>query len=145
MASHGRAAALLIYDSNCGPCTRFAKAVKLLDVNRRVQLVTLTEADRRGLLDAVRPEERFRTSYLLRKPGSLEVGADYVPDLMAYLPGGGLLELAMKSWRPASSFGRFVFGVLSRLHDAGSCVLQPQDYVAQAARVAEVISDPSNL
>jgi len=41
---------ILAYDADCGPCTRFAFVVDILDKHEKIEFISLTNADQKGLL-----------------------------------------------------------------------------------------------
>ena len=116
----------LVYDADCGPCTKFRGAVGFLDPGRRMGYAGLAEAEREGLLDAV-PRGRRRSSFhLVGPPGEVLSGADALPALLAQLPGGPLSSAALARCPPAFASAAFVYGVFSRLHGTGRCGKAPR-------------------
>ncbi len=111
----------LVYDSDCGPCTRFSRAVLLLDGGRRVSRMGLAEADESGILASVPPPRRHRSFHLAAPDGEVWSGPAALPTLVGLLPGGWLPSEIMARNGLAYKLGSFVYSVFSRLHDAGSC------------------------
>ena len=116
---------VLVYDADCGPCTRFRKAVEFLDTKGRMGYMGLAEADRAGVLDSVSPGRRRRSFHLASPSGTVWSAADALAPLCALLPGGRPLSAALAMCPPVSSMASFVYGAFSRLHDAGSCGYRP--------------------
>ena len=114
-------ACILAYDSGCGPCSRFKGVVGFLDANRVITPVGLAEAEREGLLRSVPPARRRRSFHLLFPAGRIESGASAIPPLLSLLPMGGLAARVVEQCPPVSKATKYVYGVLSRLHDAGAC------------------------
>ncbi len=111
----------LVYDSGCGPCTRFRRMVGFLDTRSRLDFVPLTEADRRGLLDTIRPGIRHGSFHLVSPAGRVSSGAEAVPGLIRLLPAGSILSGLMVT-APLGRYSiAFVYSIFSRLHDSGSC------------------------
>lgn len=111
----------LVYDSDCGPCRRFKDAVAFLDGRRRMEYVGLHAAERRGLLERVGPPLRRRSFHLIGPDGKALSGAEALPKLIALLPGGRPVALALKRCPPASRSATLAYSVFSRLHDSGAC------------------------
>ena len=110
----------LVYDSGCGPCTRFRNLVGFFDVKGRMKYLGLGEADQAGVLNSVDPCRRHRSFHLVSPGGEVWSGAAALPPLLGLLPAG----------RPVSSIARCppvfaalagAYSVMARLHDAGSC------------------------
>ena len=119
----------LVFDSGCGPCTRFRNAVKFLDTRRRMEYLGLDEADREGILDAVDPGRRHRSFHLVSPGGRVWSGSDALPQLAALLPGGFLPSRALAACPPVHRSAAFVYGVFSSLHDSASCAQAPEGAV----------------
>jgi predicted DCC family thiol-disulfide oxidoreductase YuxK len=115
----------LVYDSDCGPCTRFKRAVAFLDTGNRLSFVGLDAADSSGLLAPIPPARRSRSFHLISPSGRVWSGAEALPPLASLLPGGAGLSFVMGRSTLAFSCASFVYGVFSRLHDVGSCSYTP--------------------
>ena len=111
----------LAYDSDCGPCTAFRRAVGFMDPRHRIRFVGLTEAEGAGMLDGIPPGNRFRSFHMVSDEGVCASGADALPALASQLPGGALISRAMKSSGAVRGAAGFAYSALARLHDAGSC------------------------
>jgi len=116
---------ILAYDAGCGPCTRFRRLVEFFDARRRMTYISLSEADSEGMLDGVRPSLRHGSFHLLLPDGHAMSGAAAIPTLVSLLPGGGIASGAMVSVPGGTRLVGFVYDVLSRLHDKGSCSYRP--------------------
>ena len=114
----------LVYDSDCGPCTRFRDVVGFLDAQNVMGYLGLDEAERAGILDRIPPSRRHRSFHLVTDGGDAWSGAEALAPLAALLPGGAPLSFILSRSPRASSCAAFVYGVFSRLHDAGSCAYE---------------------
>jgi predicted DCC family thiol-disulfide oxidoreductase YuxK len=54
----------LAYDTDCGPCTRFAHIVNSLDKHEKIDFIPLVVADQQGLLDSISAPLRYRSFHL---------------------------------------------------------------------------------
>ncbi len=111
----------LVYDSDCGPCTRFRRIVGFLDTRGRLNFASLTTADRTGLLDQVPAERRHRSFHLASRSGAVSSGTKALPELLALLPSGGLISGLVARAPLGYRSLTFVYTTFARLHDAGSC------------------------
>ena len=111
----------LAYDSDCGPCTAFRRAVGFLDPGRRMRYVGLAEAEREGALDSIPAAKRRMSFHLISEDGGAVSGADALPALASQLPGGALASRAMLSSGTLRGVAAFAYGALARLHDSGAC------------------------
>jgi predicted DCC family thiol-disulfide oxidoreductase YuxK len=112
---------ILIYDSDCGPCTRFKRAVAFLDTRNRISFIGLDAADSSGLLAPIPQARRHRSFHLISPSGRVWSGAEALSPLTSLLPGGAGLSFVMGRNPLAFNCASFVYGVFSRLHDVGSC------------------------
>lgn len=116
---------VLAYDADCGPCTRFRRVVGFLDAGRRISFISLTQADRDGVLDQVPAVMRHRSFHLAIPGGRVLSGAEAIPPLVRVLPAGRVVSRAMATAPGVPRTVRFVYGVFSRLHDSGACTYRP--------------------
>ena len=130
----------LVYDADCGPCTRFRNAVEFLDAGRRIRYRGLAEADAEGLLEGVAVGRRHRSFHLVSGDGETWSGAGALAPLASLLPGGRPMAFLISSSPIVSRCAAFIYGTFSRLHDAGSC-----SYGRTAARRAGDIDVDINL
>ena len=110
----------LVYDTWCGPCTRFRNVVGFLDAKKNLRYVGLKEADLSGILDRVPWARRHRSFHLVSPSGNVLSGADALPELLSLLPAGKVPSMALES-PMVLGLAAFAYSVLSRLHDSGSC------------------------
>ena len=111
----------LAYDQDCGPCSAFRRAVGFLDPGHRMRFVSLTDAERSGLLDGIPLARRRASFHVVSDRGACASGADALPVLASQLPGGPLTSRAMRSSSAVFGVAAFAYRSLSRLHAAESC------------------------
>jgi predicted DCC family thiol-disulfide oxidoreductase YuxK len=113
---------ILAYDADCGPCTRFRHAVEILDRYQRIDFVSLTKADQKGLLEKIPPSMRYSSFHLIF-PNRDEVksGSDALIKLAAILPGSRVISPIINYFPGAKQIVRFIYTQFSKLHDRGSC------------------------
>lgn len=112
---------LLVYDAECGPCSKFKNAVDRLDKYNRLRFISLAHADEQGLLNSI-PKRRVHKSFHMISPGSkIWSGANAIPILLELLPFGGVDSSLILRFPPGQRIVNFLYSTLSRLHDAGSC------------------------
>lgn len=116
---------VLVYDSNCGPCTRFRNIVESLDAKGRIDFVGLVQADRGGLLNSIPVGRRQRSFHLIAPDGTVASGTVALPPLIGLLPAGRAFERIMKLSSPVKFVVKVVYSTFSRLHDSGSCTHSP--------------------
>jgi predicted DCC family thiol-disulfide oxidoreductase YuxK len=120
---------LLAYDASCGPCSRFKAIVEFLDAKKRIGFVPLEVADRSGAIDGISPSLRYRSFHLVHssvghaKGEGIRSGSDaLLPLLRLLIPGGKVASRIVEATPGAKGAISFAYSVVSRLHDAGSCV-----------------------
>jgi predicted DCC family thiol-disulfide oxidoreductase YuxK len=113
---------ILVYDADCGPCTRFRHAVDIFDIYQKIDFISLTEADRKGLLDKIPASMRYKSFHLIF-PDREEVksGSDALIKLIAILPGGRVISPIINYLPGGKQIVHSVYTKFSRLHDTGSC------------------------
>lgn len=116
---------VLVYDADCGHCTKFKQAVAILDTHRRVDFVSLSSADESGLLDGVPTKLRYKSFHLVLQDRQVLSGADALPELISMFPAGRVLSRMMAGAPGGSSAMTFAYSVFVRLHDTGSCTTAP--------------------
>ncbi len=111
-----------MYDADCGPCTRFRHAVDIFDIYQKIDFISLTEADRKGLLDKIPASMRYKSFHLIF-PDREEVksGSDALIKLIAILPGGRVISPIINYLPGGKQIVHSVYTKFSRLHDTGSC------------------------
>jgi predicted DCC family thiol-disulfide oxidoreductase YuxK len=83
---------VLAYDADCGPCTKFANVVDSLDKSEKLDFISLTLADQKGLLDMIAPSLRYRSFHLISPNGEVKSGSEALLKLIAILPGGKIIS-----------------------------------------------------
>lgn len=116
---------VISYDSDCGPCTKFKRAVAFLDAHNRVDFLSLSEADALGLLDKIPEDRRHRSFHLVLPTTEVLSGANAIPELVSLLPSGGIFSRLIAGAPGGMRTTTFVYSVISRLHDEGSCKFVP--------------------
>ncbi|MDG6982803.1 MAG: DUF393 domain-containing protein [Nitrososphaerota archaeon] len=134
----------LVYDSDCGPCTRFRNAVGALDARKEISYVGLDGADRSGILDGISPSRRHRSFHLVAPDGTVWSGAEALAPLSGLLPGGIPLSVMIARSPLVSRCAAFVYGVFSRLHDTGACSYG-RDQAARSAIDVDINLDGAKL
>ena len=113
---------ILAYDADCGPCTRFAHIVDSLDKNEKIDFISLTVADRQGLLNRICAPLRYRSFHLIFPSGEAKSGSEALLELIAMiLPGGKLISPMINYFPGGKLIVRFIYNRFSKLHDRGSC------------------------
>lgn len=113
----------LVYDSSCGPCAAFRAFIGFLDPRKQLRFVPLGEAERAGMLSSVRADLRWRSFHLVSSEGAAASGAQALPLLARFLPGGGAISKAMLACQPLNGAVAFGYSALSRMHDQGKCAV----------------------
>ena len=116
---------VLAYDADCGPCTRFRRAVGFLDTYGRMDYMSLNDAEVEGLLDNIPIPMSHRSFHLVSPEGGALSGAEALPELVRLLPSGTLMSKMMTKAPGGMRAIAFAYGVASRLHDVGSCKYRP--------------------
>jgi predicted DCC family thiol-disulfide oxidoreductase YuxK len=112
---------ILVYDANCGPCSKFRRAVDWFDKYNRLRYLSLEDADDAGVLNSLPVRKRHTSFHLVSPSGAVRSGSDAIPDLISLLPSGSILSLIIRSPPIGKNAIGFVYATLSRLHDSGSC------------------------
>jgi predicted DCC family thiol-disulfide oxidoreductase YuxK len=124
----------LAYDADCGPCTKFKRAIGFLDSYHRISPISLVEADSLGMLDKVPAARRHRSFHLVAPNGEILSGAEAIPTLVRLLPGGRVPSKLMASAPGGPWAVKFVYQTFSRLHDSGSCSYRPGSGMRDSVR-----------
>jgi predicted DCC family thiol-disulfide oxidoreductase YuxK len=111
----------LAYDVDCGPCTRFAHVVDILDKYEKIDFISLTKADQKGLLDKIPTLLRYKSFHLILANGQVKSGSEALLELIAILPGGKVTYPLINYFPAGKQIMRFIYKRFSRLHDTGSC------------------------
>jgi predicted DCC family thiol-disulfide oxidoreductase YuxK len=112
---------ILAYDADCGPCTRFAHVVDILDKYQKIDFISLTIADREGMLDRISAPLRYKSFHLISPTGESKSGSDALLQLIAVLPGGKIISPIINHLPGGKLIVRFIYNRFSKLHDRGSC------------------------
>jgi predicted DCC family thiol-disulfide oxidoreductase YuxK len=112
---------LLVYDKDCGSCSRFKRIVSFLDGHKRLDYFSLTEADEQGLLDSVPRSRRHRSFHLVYPGGRVISGSAAVPELVSLLPSGRVASFLISYAPGGKRIVNLIYSTFSRLHDSGSC------------------------
>jgi len=112
---------ILAYDADCGPCTRFAHVVDNLDKNEKIDFISLTIADREGMLDRISAPLRYKSFHLISPTGELKSGSDALLQLIAVLPGGKIISPIINHLPGGKLTVKFIYNRFSKLHDRGTC------------------------
>lgn len=124
---------LVAYDSDCGPCTRFKRTIEFLDSYGRFEFVSLSRAEEEGFLNEVPAYLRKRSFHLIASDGRTLSGAKALPKLISALPCGRYFSKILLGVPGGFRAIGFVYGVLSRLHDSGSCTFKTEQSMSDAA------------
>jgi predicted DCC family thiol-disulfide oxidoreductase YuxK len=112
---------ILAYDTDCGPCTRFAHVVDSLDISEIIDFISLTLADQKGLLNRIPPPLRYKSFHLILPNGEVKSGSEALVELIAILPGGKIISPIVNYFPGGKPFVSFIYNSFSRRHDMGSC------------------------
>jgi predicted DCC family thiol-disulfide oxidoreductase YuxK len=112
---------ILAYDVDCGPCTRFGHIVDILDKYEKIDFISLTDADRNGLLDKIPVSMRYRSFHLILPNGEAKSGSDALIQLIAILPSVKRLYPILNYFPGGKQVVCFIYKSFSRLHDMNSC------------------------
>jgi predicted DCC family thiol-disulfide oxidoreductase YuxK len=112
---------ILAYDADCGPCTRFRHAVDILDKYQKIDFISLTKADQKGLLDKIPASMRYKSFHLIFPNREVKSGSDALVELVAILPGGSVSSSIINYFPGGKQIVHFIYTRFSKLHDRGSC------------------------
>jgi predicted DCC family thiol-disulfide oxidoreductase YuxK len=112
---------ILAYDADCGPCTRFAHVVNNLDKYEKIDFISLTIADRHGLLDRISAPLRYRSFHLISPNGEVKSGSEALVELIDIVPGGKIISPITNYFSGGKLIVRFIYNRFSKLHDRASC------------------------
>ena len=118
---------ILAYDADCGPCTRFAHVVDIIDKYEKIDFISLIIADQQGLLDRISATLRYRSFHLISPNGETKSGSDALLELIAILPGGKIISPIINYFPGGKLTVRFIYNRFSRLHDMDSCHINNSD------------------
>jgi predicted DCC family thiol-disulfide oxidoreductase YuxK len=112
---------VMVYDADCGPCTRFKDVISILDRHKRIDFIPLIEADRVGFLNQIPQSLRFKSFHLITHGGEIRSGEDALIDLIELLPIGRTISKIIISIPYGIQIIKFIYSKFSRLHDSSSC------------------------
>lgn len=112
---------MMVYDADCGPCARFKNVISILDRQKRIDFMSLMEADSLGLLGPIPSSLRFKSFHLISPTGKVRSGEDALIDLIELLPGGRTISKIIVSTPYGVHLTKSVYSQFSRLHDNGLC------------------------
>lgn len=112
---------VLVYDKDCGSCSRFKRIVNSLDGHKKLDYRSLTEADEQGLLDSVQRSRRHRSFHLISPGGRVISGSAAIPDLISLLPSGRVASFWIRHAPGGRKIVNLIYSTFSRSHDSGSC------------------------
>lgn len=112
---------ILLYDSDCGICSRFKRMVELLDWNRKIDYLSLTDPKSNGILTRVPEELKLSSSHLMLPNGSVLTGSAYLSELLGILPSTKYTLGVLARFPAISRFFIFLFDIMSRLHNTSFC------------------------
>jgi predicted DCC family thiol-disulfide oxidoreductase YuxK len=130
---------VLVYDKDCGNCSRFKRIVDTLDAYGRLDYLSLVEADESGLLDPVPRSRRHRSFHLIYPGGRVISGSAAIPELISLLPSGRAASFLIRRAPGGSKIVNLIYSMFSRLHDSGYCSY-PDDSGAGKAEVGKILS-----
>src|SRR5919108_4625148 len=114
---------LLAYDADCGPCTRLKCLVDFLDAYHTIDFLSLTDANKRGLLNRIPESLRFESFHLISTKGEVQSGSDALLDLIGLFPLGRAISKIIMFFPGGKQMIKFLYDTFSRLHNASSCHL----------------------
>jgi len=117
--------AVLAYDADCGPCSRFRSLVEFLDARGVIRYTTLGAADHLGSLNDIPPEARYGSFQLILADGHVVGGGDAIPSLVELLPFGKKTAKLLTTLPGGTWLVKIVYSSLSRLHETGYCRKEP--------------------
>ena len=112
---------VLVYDKDCGNCSRLKRIVNSLDAYRRLDCLALVEANESGLLDSVPRSRRHRSFHLIYPGGRVISGSAAVAELVSLLPCGRGVSFLICRAPGGRTIVNLIYSTFSRLHDSGSC------------------------
>jgi predicted DCC family thiol-disulfide oxidoreductase YuxK len=114
---------VLVYDADCGMCTRFRNTVEFLDTHRNLGFTSIDHAEQIGLLDSLPDSWRHRSFHLILPDSQVESGSPALPTLIRLLPAGAFISRLILSAPKGQDLLGFLYSVVARRHEAGLCKL----------------------
>jgi len=112
---------ILAYDVDCGPCTRFKRMVDMLDKYEKIDFISLTKADKEGLLNDIPVRQRYKSFHLIFPKGETKSRSDALLELIAILPGGRIISPIINNLpggKNADLFTKDFQGCMTKAHVA---------------------------
>ncbi len=122
--------AYLLYDSRCGPCTRFMKIVKVLDLNHKLIPVSIYETETEGLVQGLLSSTRLKSSFhvleVSQNKAEVYSAGDGLIRLTRYAPGGSVTYPVVSHAKFLRQFLRWAYFQATKIRKASkSCSLTP--------------------
>ena len=114
-----RAPYLLLYDGECRICAAFARAVRAMDLRRRIRIRPIQDA--RDLLSALPSDSILDAAHAVAPDGRVTTGADALPTLLGALLGTPRVERWARSSRAFMRVLSRVYGILVELRGHLTC------------------------
>lgn len=112
---------MVAYDANCTPCRKFKCIIDILDIYQNIDFISLTKADKIGLLDQIPKSIRFKSFHLLSPNGKVSSGPEALLDLVRILPLGNSISKFIILTPVGIQITKVIYLMFSKLHDKGSC------------------------
>ena len=78
---------LIIYDSECPLCVRFKQGLEILDFDKRINFVPLSEAQIFAEFPELKAQECAKVVHLITEERSVLKGSEVITYLLKYYPG----------------------------------------------------------
>jgi len=90
------------------PSTRFRNLVDILDKYEKIDFMSLTEADQKGLLDVIPAPLRYELFRFIFPNGEAKSGSEVLLELIVILPGGKMKSSAINYFPGGKHLVRFI-------------------------------------
>ena len=123
-----RQESFLLYDADCGPCTRFMKAVKRADLRHKIIPVPLQSGFATSLVSRKLSRTRLKASFHLVEVSdeNTEIfsAGDGLIQLISYMPFGFILSKPVARFKKARNAVRWFYLQATRFRSASkSCAI----------------------
>jgi predicted DCC family thiol-disulfide oxidoreductase YuxK len=95
-----------------------------LDKYEKIDFISLTKVDRKGLLDKIPVHQRYKSFHLIFPKGDAKSGSEALLELIVILPGGKIISPIINCFPGGKEAVGFICKRFSRLHDRGSCSIR---------------------
>jgi predicted DCC family thiol-disulfide oxidoreductase YuxK len=102
------------------PLLRDLGTFDILDKYEKIDFMSLTEADQKGLLDVIPAPLRYELFRFIFPNGEAKSGSEVLLELIVILPGGKMKSSAINYFPGGKHLVRFIYQRFSRLCDTGS-------------------------